>query len=180
MKITIDTGVLQEEHLSLGDFLVLLMGYYDCDYGKSLECLVDEGIVQPDLFHKTSMVLSDNTRDRVVCILTKSDEKVRSCGIDFDRLAAKLQNIYPAHKKPGTTYEWRGKTTEIAQKLRTLVAWYDFQFTEQEALDATKEYVGSFDGDWTKMQLLKYFILRTDGRGESISSQFMTIIENNR
>lgn len=180
MKITIDTDVLQEEYLSLGDFLVLLMGYYDCDYGESLKELVDGGIVQPDLFHKTSMVLSDNTRDRIAYILTKSDEKVRSCGIDFDSLAAKLQNIYPAHKKPGTSYEWRGKTTEIAQKLRTLVAWYDFQFTEEEALNATKEYVDSFDGDWAKMQLLKYFILRTDGKNGNISSQFMTIIENNR
>lgn len=180
MKITINTEVLQRENLTLGDFLVLLIGYYDIDYKECLDSLVNKGVVQPNLFNRMDIVLSDNTRDRVAYILTKSDEKVKSSGINFDSLAAKLQNIYPAHKKEGTSYEWRGKTTEIAQKLRTLVAWYDFQFTEQEALNATKEYVDSFDGDWTKMQLLKYFILRTDGKNGNISSQFMTIIENNR
>ena len=180
MKITIDTDVLREERLSLGEFLVLLMGYHDIDYRDSLEGLIGKDIVQPNLFNRMDVVLSDNTKDKVAMILTKSDEKVRSCGIDFDRLAAKLQSIYPAHKKEGTSYDWRGKTYEVAQKLRTLVACYDFKFTEEEAANATKEYVESFNGNWKQMQLLKYFILRTDGKGENISSQFMSIIENNR
>ena len=32
MKITVDWDVLQREHIPIGDFLVMLMGYYDADY----------------------------------------------------------------------------------------------------------------------------------------------------
>ena len=36
MKITIDTDVLHKENFSFGDFLVLLIGYYDISYQKKL------------------------------------------------------------------------------------------------------------------------------------------------
>lgn len=180
MRITIDTEVLQRENLTLGDFLVLLMGFHDFNYKESLDKLIDAGIVQPNVFNRMSMVLSNNTRDYIAKILMMSNAKVRESGIDFNQLAEQLQSIFPAHKKPGTTYDWRGRTTEIAQKLMTLVAKYDFIFTEEEAIRATKEYVDSFDEDKTKMQLLKYFILRTKTNDQEIESMFMTIIENNR
>ena len=44
MNITINTDVLQDYHLSLGDFLVLLMGYYDVDYKQCCDKLVGTGI----------------------------------------------------------------------------------------------------------------------------------------
>ena len=180
MRITIDTEVLQKEHLSLGDFLVLLMGYKDIDYKESLDSLINKGVIQPNLFNRMSVVLSDNTREYVSKILLDSDSKVMESTIDFENLAIQLQSIYPTGNKPGTSYNWRGKLKEIELKLKALVAVHGFDFTESEAIQATKEYVSSFDGDRTKMQLLKYFILRTDGKNGEISSQFMSIIENNR
>ena len=90
-------------------------------------------------------------------------------------------SCYPNGIKPGTTYYWRGTKEEIAQKLRILVVKYNFQFTEEEAIAATEEYVNSFK-DYKHMKLLKYFLLKTlvsDGRIE-IDSPFMSIIENNR
>lgn len=178
MKITINTDVLEKEHLTLGDFLVLLMGYYEIDYRETLNKLIRDGTVQPNVFNKEEMVLSNNTKDLIARILTESDSKAQSCGIDFLSLAVKLQSIYPKGNKPGTTYSWRDKTEVIAQKLRLLVVKYNFLFTEEEATKATKEYVDSFE-DYEKMQLLKYFILKTDGQNE-MNSMFMTVIENNR
>ena len=180
MKITINTDVLQRNHLSLGDFLVLLMGYYDVDYRQCCNKLVEEGIASSNLYDKPSIVLSDNSKDLVARIIIDSDDKVIKSDIDFTRLAISLQCLYPQGLKPGTTYDWRGKTSVIEQKLKTLVAIHGFIFTEQEAVDATKEYLSSFtDTDKTHMQLLKYFILRTNKDG-NVSSPFMTIIENNR
>lgn len=178
MKITINTEVLQREGLSLGDFLVLLIGFYEANYKESLDKLVDKGVIQPNVFNRMSMVLSNNTKDYIAKLLTECDDKAIDSRIDFTSLAKKLQAIYPNGNKPGTSYSWIDNTDLIAQKLRTLVVKYNFTFTEEEALAATKEYVSSFDNQ-EKMQLLKYFILKTKSNQE-IDSMFMTIIENNR
>lgn len=180
MRITIDTEVLRKEGLSLGDFLVLLMGFHDVNYRECLDRMTDKGLVQTNVFDSMTMVLSNNTRDYIARILMQSSDRVRSSGIDFEGLALKMQALYPEGRKPGTSYDWRCNTREIIQKLMTLVAKYDFSFTEEEALLAVRQYVGSFGENKARMQLLKYFILRTYNRGEDISSQFMTIIENNR
>ena len=141
MKITINTEVLQKQHLSFGDFLVLLMGYHDIDYRGTLQKLIRDGTVQPNVFNENSMVLSDNVKDLVARILMESDNKILSCGLDFNTLATRLQEIYPSGIKPGTTYNWRDGNETIAQKLRTLVAKYGFFFTEEEAIKATEDYI---------------------------------------
>lgn len=182
MKISINTEVLKKERLSLGELLVLLMGFYEIDFELSYNKLVTAGIINPNLFNKTEIVLSNNTKDWVAKILMESDDKAINSDINFDSLAKTLQELYPSGYKPGTTYSWRDRTDVIAQKLRTLVVKYDFTFTEEEAIKAVKEYVESFY-DLKCMQLLKYFILKTtdDGSGhKEINSMFMTIIENNR
>lgn len=179
MKITIDTEVLQGNNITFGEFLVMLMGYYDTKYKDNFDKLIEKGVINRNLFDKDAMVLSNNTRNLVTSILLKSDNRVKESAIDFTELAKKLQGIFPQGCRPGTTYSWRDKTETIAQKLRALVVVHHFSFTEKEAIKATKEYVDSFGEDKEKMQLLKYFILRTHN-DKDIDSMFMTIIENNR
>lgn len=179
MNISIDTKVLQEKHLTMGEFLVMLMGFYNIKYKDCFDKLISKHIISRNLFDKDSMVLSDNTRNLVTNILTMSDKRVVSSGINFNTLAERLQNLYPKGCKSGTTYPWRGDTEEIAQKLRTLMVVHNFSFTEEEAIRATEEYIESYGESNDKMQLLKYFILKTKRDGE-IDSMFMTIIENNR
>ena len=94
-----------------------------------------------------------------------------------------MRELYPNGNKPGTTYPWKDSVVAIANKLKTLVANYDFKFTEEEAVAATQEYLDSYSKDKKLMKLLKYFILKisTDSAGnKDIDSEFMTIIENNR
>lgn len=147
MQITINTEVLQDEGLSLADFLVLLMGYYDIDYKETLDKLIDKKIVQPNLFNKLSIILSNNAKNHIAKLLLASDYKVTNSTINFTDLAEKLQAIYPSGNKPGTTFYWKGQTKEIELKLKlkTLVAKYNFSFTEEEAIKATTEYVNSFE-----------------------------------
>lgn len=182
MKITINTDVLKKYQLSLGQFLILLLAYKEESYLKCYASLKDKGLIEPDLFEELAIIISDNTKDLIAKILMESDDRAINCGIDFDDLAEKLQECYPEGNKSGTTYPWRGNKDEIAQKLRTIVVKYSFEFTEEEAISAVREYVGSFN-NFKHMQLLKYFILKTksDGQGhKEIDSLFMTIIENNR
>lgn len=164
MRITIDTNVLHKYNMGWVQFLERLKGFL----GVSLET-----------YRNDALVLSDQSKELVARILTESNPSLKKSPIkDFEGLASKLQDIYPKGNKEGTTYPWRGTVEEIAQKLRVLVAEHDFIYTEEEAINATKQYVDSFKDDRTHMKLLKYFLLRTkDGE---ISSDFMTIIENNR
>ena len=89
-----------------------------------------------------------------------------------------MRDLFPSGKKPGTNYSWKDSAIVISQKLKILVAKYNCSFTEEEALEATKKYVESFNGNYTYMQLLKYFILKTDKSTGEIKSDFMSLIEN--
>ena len=178
MKITINTEVLKKHNLSLGEFLVMLIGYYDIDIHNCQDCIIKKYLAEKNLFKDTSIVLSDNSKSLVARILMESDDRAISSGIDFEGLAEKLQEIYPNGIKAGKTYSWRGTIEEIAQKLRILVVLHNFRFTEEEAIKATKEYVGSFESPYKLMHTLKNFILYTNKEG--MESMFMTIIENNR
>lgn len=184
MKITINTKILQKHKLSLGEFLVMLLGYSDIDIKNSQDSIIKKLLAERSVFKDTDIILSNNTKDLVAQILLESDEKVIQSGIDFEELATELQSIYPQGNKPGSTHKWRGTTDVIAQKLRVLVAIYDFHFTPEEAIQATINYVSSFEQPYQDMLLLRSFILTTkkskiDGISE-IDSLFMTYIENNR
>ncbi len=179
MKFTVNTDVLQHEHLTMGDFLVLLMGYYNVNYKECLDKIIANKLVNTNVFNPNEIVLSNNTKDLITRILISSDDRIINSGIDYTALAEKLQALYPKGNKSGTTYSWIDKTSLIAQKLCTLIVEYNFSFTEHEALKATEEYVKSFSDDKSHMQLLKYFILKTS-KDNDMESMFMTIIENNR
>lgn len=179
MKFTVNSDVLQHEHLTIGDFLVLLIGYYGVNYKKCLDKMLANKLINTNVFNPNEIVLSNNTKDLVTSILISSDDRIINSGIDYTSLAQKLQALYPQGCKSGTTYSWTDKTSLIVQKLCALVVKYNFLFTEQEALRATEEYVKSFSNDLSHMQLLKYFILKTTKDGD-MESMFMTIIENNR
>ena len=182
MKITINTDVLKRYDLSLEQFLVLLAAYYSLDCAKLHDDLVERGFAERDLFRGFPPVLSDNAKNLIAKIIVESDDRIVQSNIDFIKLAEVLQSLYPDGNKPGTTYLWRGETSEITQKLMTLVAKYNFVFTTEEAIEAVKEYVASFKNQ-KYMALLRNFLLTTkkDGEGNyELNSLFMTIIENNR
>lgn len=178
MKFTVNTDILKKHNLSLGEFLVLLIGYFDLDFKDCQDSIIGKLLADKNLFKDIGIVLSNNSKDLIAQILMESDEKAISSGIDFESLALSLQECYPDGNKPGTTYSWRGNTAEIAQKLRTLVVKYGFTFTEGEAIDATKEYIQSTEKDIKHRHQLKYFLLWTSG--DTVDSMFMTIIEAHR
>ena len=183
MKITIDTDVLQEKNLTFQQFLVLLIAYKNIDYKKVMDSLIELGIAHKDIYDPYSLVLSDNTRNGIMRILVDCDKRVTESNIDFESVAVKMRDLYPKGYKPGTTYPWRDSVAVIVGKLKTLVSKYDFYFTEDEAVAATKEYLDTYKNDNKFMKLLRYFILKTDTDGagnRQIKSDFMTIIENNR
>lgn len=175
-KVSINKDVLEKNNLSMDEFLVLLLTYNKANIQEVKQSLVEKGLADFSVFDE-DLVISSTTKDLITSITIDSDVKVLSKDKEFRELADKLKELFPKGKKAGTTYMWRDSTAVIARKLKTLVVKYDYQFTEEQAIKATKAYVESFNGDYTYMQLLKYFILKSLPDGE-IKSDFMSYIEN--
>ena len=178
MNITIDDRVLNKYNLSLEEFLVLYLCSKEVNIEATIKSLIDSGIVNRDLYNKVSAVVSNNTKELIASIIIDSDKAVINKDSEFTSLAEKLREIYPKGVKPGTTYLWRDSVPVIARKLKTLVTKLGASFTEEEAIAATQKYVDSFNNDRKYMQLLKYFILKTDKETGDIRSEFLAIIQN--
>lgn len=177
MNISINEKVLNKYNLSIEEFLVLYLCAKEVNIEEIIESLINKGICERDLYNKVSAVTSNNTKDLVSSILIDSDKAVVDKEEEFLSLAEKMREIFPSGKKAGTTYPWRDSTPIIARKLKTIVAKFNFKFTEEQAINATKRYVESFNGNYQYMQLLKYFILKQTNTGE-LRSDFMALIEN--
>lgn len=175
-KISVNKDVLEKYNLSMNEFLVLILTYNKANIQEVRESLVQKGLADFSVMDE-ELVISNVTKDLITSVTIDSDKAVISKDKEFRELAEKLKELFPKGKKAGTTYMWRDSTAVIARKLKTLVVKYDYEFTEEQALKATKAYVESFNGDYTYMQLLKYFILKTLPDGE-IKSDFMSYIEN--
>ena len=181
MKLAIDEKILAKNNLTLNEYLFLLFNARGGDVHECIASLIAKGWAGADLFDDTKIVLSDNTKENVFNVLVDSDKLVEDKQDDFEAIANKLREIFPKGNKAGTNYNWRGSTAEIARKLKNLVVKYGCRFTEEEAIEATKAYVASFNGDYKYMKLLKYFLLKTprNNNGDvEIESDFMTYLEN--
>ena len=181
MKLTIDQTILDKNNLTLEEFLVLFLSAREVDIGVISQSLVAKGLADKDLFSSVKLVISDKVKDLISTISIDSDKNVIDKDSEFTELATELREIYPAGRKDGTTYMWRGTTAEVAKKLKTLVVKYGYTINREDVLKATKEYVNSFNGNYRYMQLLKYFILKSvrDADGNvDIKSELMSLIEN--
>lgn len=171
MKLYIDTKVLFKHRMSLTEFLDRLKGYfYNAYEASTAPYRITLGNVR---------TLSVESKNKVAEILIESDPKLEQYPKGwFEETAEKIQEIYPSGLKQGTKVNWRSNIEDIAFNLKLLVTKYDFNFTQIEAIQATKEYIEDFKSDLTYMKLLKNFII--EFKDYEMTSDFMTIIENNR
>ena len=110
-----------------------------------------------------------------------SEMTVTSNGESFEEIADAMREVYPSGRKTGTNYMWRDSTAVIAQRLKALVKKYKVSFTKEEAVDATRRYIAGFNGNYTYMQILKYFISKqkpVEGAPAEQNSQFLSYLEN--
>ena len=97
----------------------------------------------------------------------------------IERLIPQLQQLFPEGKKDGTSYYWRGNRKDIQRKLTQFFLRYQ-NYSDEEILDATERYVKSFNGDYSYMRLLQYFIWKVtleDGK-QLCQSDLASFIEN--
>lgn len=181
MRWTIDQVILDKHGLSIGEFLVLYISSKGESIKECVESILAKGLANKDLFSEGALIISDKTKELVSSILVDSDKRVVDKVEEFSELAKEIRELYPKGRKEGTTYMWRDSVTEIARRLKILVTKYQATFTKEQVLNATKRYVQSFNGNYTRMRLLKYFIFKTDRDADgntTFTSELMSLIEN--
>ena len=181
MRIEIEETVLKKHGLTLDEFLALLIAYYGTDIKQANNMLIAKNLAFRDPFMEEGLVIESKAEDIMTSVLVNSSSKNQYDDAFYEALAQKMQEIYPAGKKPGTSYMWRGTLAEIAKKLKTLVSKYGYALEEEKVLAATKNYVDSFNGNYQKMRLLKYFILKSEKDDDGniiVVTDLMAYIEN--
>lgn len=112
-------------------------------------------------------------------LIADSEESIAIKEDGIKELADKLRSIYPEGKMPGTSYYYRCNRADIVRKLKSFFRRYG-EYTPEQIIEATQRYVNSFNGNYTYLRLLKYFIWKDENKdGEVLSiSQLADWIEN--
>lgn len=180
MKLVIDSEVCESKGLTLEEFIVLYLNSKNVDINKTINSIIEKKVAGKDLFNPNAVVLSSNSRKLLEEIILDSDKTVAKNNKRLENLAEKLRELYPEGKKQGTQYYWRDSNSVIVKKLKALIKKYGECFTDEQAINATKKYVASFNGNYQFMQLLKYFISKNVVKGGEVeeTSQLLSYVEN--
>ena len=183
MKYIIDTEILKREGIRLDEALYLLSVYKKrpINFNTVQKAKIENKILKFENPRDTTKI-TPKGQSIIESILAKSKIHVSSDNLErYKALADKMREIYPKGLKPGTNYQWRDSTAIIADRLIKLVAKYSIEFTDEEAIDATKRYITSFNGNYKYMQILKYFISKqkpVEGAPAEQNSQFLSFLQN--
>ena len=185
MRYVIDEQICKKYNVTIEEFILLLL-FIKCQPQNIssvdlINSIVSKKLANRDTIKANNLVISDRTKELVATVLIESEPKAQLKDEELTELAKQLQQVFPKGRKPGTTYQWRGSVIEITRKLKTLVGKYNIELDSEKVINATKQYVQSFNGNYEKMRLLKYFILKAvrDADGNVVLySDLMSALEN--
>ena len=103
----------------------------------------------------------------------------------LENLAKALKEIFPAGKKEGTSQYWKGNLRDNTLRVAKFFKLYGDKYTDEQLIEAAKNYVSSHNGKYQYMRVLKYFIWKdarkVNSEGESYIeevSDLAAFIEN--
>lgn len=163
MRYVIDTDACEKEGLSLAAVLAGMIILSDIDLEELKLEITKEGI----LVKKEGEILITATgRDRIHRVLLSSD-KTLPPEDQIEALAIKLMEVFPKGKKEGTSVYWKGNKKDTKLRLQKFFKLYGNTYSHEQILDAAKQYVESFNGNYTYMRALKYFIWKDERKTDS-------------
>jgi len=159
MKIIIDEEVCKKHNLPIEEVVGLLFVKLTTNANSALHSLAEEEkIVSTGIdFDSGELLVTSRWNDELESILLESDKSIPSVE-ELSKLAAQMRELFPKGLKIGSS-AWRGNVREITLRLQKFYELYG-NYKPEQILDATKRYISSFNGDYTKMRILKYFILK--------------------
>lgn len=186
MKLIIDEALCSKHKMTITEVLLALaVRSSENLQGELLNMQNREILVNDRGIYKVTQHWSD-VLDELLSDSSGASEKTDE---QLIMLAKQMREIFPQRKmldrlgRP-TPYYYRCNTSEVVRKLKKFFTIFG-NIPDSDIIDATKRYVASFQGDYTGMRLIKYFILKDDvkpsedgtGHVEQISD-LATFLEN--
>ena len=157
MKYCIEENVVQRHHLSINELLGLMLFKNGCNPQQLINRMLERELIVQDMFG--NYIVTQHWDDELQKVLLESDAEIPKDN-DLNYLVGQLREIFPKGIKTGSA-AWRGNKREITLRLQKFFKIYD-KYTDEELISATKKYVESFNGNYTYMRILKYFILKDE------------------
>lgn len=186
MKLIIDEALCSKHKMTITEVLLALAVRSSENLQDELLNMQNREILVSDRgIYKVTQHWSD-VLDELLSDSSGASEKTDE---QLIKLAKQMREIFPQRKmldrmgRP-TPYYYRCNTSEVVRKLKKFFTIFG-NIPDNDIIDATKRYVASFQGDYTGMRLIKYFILKDDvkpsedgtGHVEQISD-LATFLEN--
>lgn len=180
MRINITKEAAEKHGLSLGEaFLLLLITNKKVLMEEKAEGnLILKGLITKD-FEDGGWRATRDGISRIDSIALDSDKDIKPEN-SLEDLAMKLKELFPKGKKDGTNRYWAEGKALIIRRLQLFFKKYG-EYNHDLIIDATKKYIESFNGDYTYMKTLRYFILKESiGASGDIegTSDLLNYIEN--
>lgn len=175
-KMQFDKDFIKKLGLPEDEALLLYLIYTKDGIEKTAQSLMNKKLIKPMMLAGYILTSDGNKYINKNLYSKENKDSLRD-------IAKAIIACYPLGTREGTSKQWRGNEKEIADRLRLLQERNDFTFTKEEAVKATEEYVKSFNGQYTYMMFLKYFVIKIkyDEKGNSvIESTLQDYIENTR
>lgn len=158
MKVKIDTNALDKLNLSIEEFALLMFYYQEHNMGEVQDKLIEKGFISKNLDSEKDIDFWVTNEGKDILDATFADS-IKTTN-KYKELAETLISLYPKGHKPGTNLSWKGNITDIINKLKAFKTKY--KYTDEQIIQATKDYVAHFGEDTTYMKILKYFILKNN------------------
>lgn len=183
MTISLNKEACSSNGITLGEALLMLAIANKADLKEAEQALINKGYLtadRDDLFQQIGWRLTNKGTEVIDSVIVDSDKK-QEPNDRLIQLATRLKEIFPKGKKDGTNYYWADGVALIVRRLKLFFKKYGNTYTDEQIIQATSKYVEGFNGNYTYMRLLKYFIFKekVGAAGEvEGDSELISYIEN--
>lgn len=158
MKITIDEDACKKVKLSLPEVLMITLVKTGVNIETLLKQMKEKQIlVEEHTLLGTNLLVTQRWSDLSDKALLSADKSVPD-NKRLENLAKSLMEVFPAGKKEGTSQYWKGNLRDNTLRLAKFFKLYGDKYTDEQMIEAAKNYVSSHNGRYQYMRVLKYFI----------------------
>lgn len=158
MKITIDEDACKKVKLSLPEVLMITLIKTGVNIKTLLKQMKEKQIlVEEHTLLGTNLLVTQRWSDLSDKALLSADKSVPD-NKRLENLAKSLMEVFPTGKKEGTSQYWKGNLRDNTLRLAKFFKLYGDKYTDEQMIEAAKNYVSSHNGKYQYMRVLKYFI----------------------
>ena len=169
MTVSINEEICKKNGLNISELFAILLIKTCEDLPKLFKSLEDRKIVVKDMFE--GYMITQRWDDVASSILLDSDKNHQSPE-RLENLVVKLMEQFPKEKKAGTCHYFRGNKKDNILRLKKFFKLYG-KYTDQQIIHAAKRYVSSFNGNYSYMRVLKYFIWKDDVKTDADGNRYV-------